>query len=72
MGDFELSRWNHAQLPMEPAAVEPVDVVQGGALDVIETTPGAADQFSLIQDVQSLLANECQPILDGLSTGLPG
>ena len=40
----------------EPAVVEPVDVLQGGVLDVVEAPPGAtvADQLGLVQAVERL------------------
>jgi len=41
MGSFELCRWNHAQLPVEPALVEPVDVVEGGMFHILEPVPRA-------------------------------
>ena len=40
---------------VQAAVVEPVDVLQGGVLDVVEAPPGAAtDQLRLVQAVERL------------------
>ena len=51
VGGFEFGGRNVAAGLEEPAVVEPVDVVQGGQLDLLSGAPGAAglDQFGLVQ-----------------------
>ena len=51
---LELGGWEHAQLAMEAAVIEPVDVLQRGVLHVVEAAPGAgvADQLGLVQAVE--------------------
>jgi hypothetical protein len=46
--------WDHSQLPVEPAVVEPIDIVQGGVLYVIQASPGTpvTDQFRLVEPVE--------------------
>ncbi len=46
---LELRRWDHPQLAVQAAVVEPVDVVHRGVLDVVQAAPGAAvsDQLAL-------------------------
>jgi hypothetical protein len=50
VGGFELGGGNHAQLTVEPAVVEPVEVFEGGVLHVLEPAPGPvfANQFGLV------------------------
>jgi hypothetical protein len=56
---------DHAELAMEPAAVEPVNVLQGGVLDILKTGPRTtvADQLGLIESVEGL----CQGIVIAVS-----
>jgi hypothetical protein len=53
---FELGGWDHSDAAVESAVVEPVDVFEGGELDVVETAPGAVpvDEFPLVQPVEGL------------------
>src|SRR6266516_2059088 len=54
VGRLELRGWDHAQLAVQAAVVEPVDVFQGGVLHVLQSPPGAAvaDQLGLVQAVE--------------------
>ena len=38
---LELCWRDHADLPVEPSPVEPVHVLEGGVLDVVESSPGS-------------------------------
>ena len=42
---------DHADLAVEASVVKPVDVFEGGDLDVVDRAPGAAavDQFGLVE-----------------------
>ena len=53
---LELDRWDVVAGAVQPAVVEPVDVLQGGEFDVVEATPGAAaaDELGLVQDYEGL------------------
>ena len=55
-GGLELGRSDHAQLAVQAAMVEPVDVLQRGVLHIIEAPPGASmpDQLGLVQAVERL------------------
>jgi hypothetical protein len=48
---FELGGWDEAELAVESLVVEPVDVFEGGELDVVEATPGSspADELGLVE-----------------------
>ena len=54
MVSFELSGGHHAQFALEPALVEPVEVLQGGVLHVLEPAPGTVfvDQLGLVETVE--------------------
>ena len=39
---LELGRWDEADLAVESSVVEPVDVFEGGELDVVEAAPGSS------------------------------
>ncbi len=54
VGGFELSGGNHAQPGVESPAVEPVEVLQGGVLHVLEPAPGTvlANQLGLVETVE--------------------
>jgi hypothetical protein len=45
----EFGGWDHADLAVESAVVEPVDVLEGGELEVVEAARGAltADELGL-------------------------
>ena len=47
---FELGRRAHAELGVKPPVVEPVDVLEGGEVHVVEPGPGAVfvDQLGLV------------------------
>src|SRR3954451_24661930 len=51
-----LDRWDVADGAVQPAVVEPVDVLQGGQFDVVEAAPGAAaaDEFGLVEADEGL------------------
>jgi hypothetical protein len=51
--DLDLYRWDVAAVVAEAVMVEPVDLLAGGALDLIDIAPGLAgfDQFGLIEPV---------------------
>jgi SAM-dependent methyltransferase len=51
VGGLQFCRWEIADLAVEPAVVVPVDVGEGGQLDLLKRAPGAAaaDQLSLDQ-----------------------
>jgi hypothetical protein len=51
VGGLEFSRWDVADLTVEAAVVEPVDVAQGGELQLVEGAPGpvASDELGLVQ-----------------------
>jgi len=51
---LELGGRDHADLPMEPSLVEPVHVLEGGVLDVVEAPPGAvvANHLRLVESVE--------------------
>jgi hypothetical protein len=53
---FVLGRWDQADLAVQPSVVEPVDVLGGGDLQVVDALPGAlvADQLGLEQRVERL------------------
>ncbi len=53
---LELDRRDVAAGAVQSAVVQPVDVLQGGQLDVVEAAPGAAaaDQLGLVQTDQRL------------------
>src|SRR6186997_3342583 len=55
-GGLELGGRDHAQLAVQAAVVEPVDVLKRGVLHVVEPPPGAsmADQRGLVQAVERL------------------
>jgi len=57
---FELGRRGGVvgDLTVEASVAEPVDVGEGGELDIVETAPGAApiDELSLVETVEALLA----------------
>jgi len=54
MGGFELRRREHANLAVEAAVVEEVDVVEGGELHIVQPGPGAVlvDEFGLEEAVE--------------------
>ena len=56
IGGLELRGGDHAELAVQAAVVEPVDVLQGGVFDVVQAAPGAAvpDQLGLVQPVEGL------------------
>ena len=51
---LELHRWDVAAVAVQTPVVEPVDVLQGGDLDVVEALPGAApaDELGLVEPDQ--------------------
>jgi hypothetical protein len=51
---FELRGWDVAELAVEAALVEPVDVLGDGDLDVVDAGPGTlvADQLGLEEAVE--------------------
>jgi hypothetical protein len=53
---LELDRWDVAAGAVEAAVVEPVDVLQGGQLDVVEALPlpTAADELGLVETDEGL------------------
>src|SRR5665213_2436958 len=53
---LEFCRGDHAELAVEPAAIEPVDVLQGGVLNIVEAAPRAPvpDEFGLVEAVERL------------------
>jgi len=54
---LELGRWDHPQFAVQPAVVEPVDVVHRRVLDDVEARPGlaaVADQFGFVQPLKRL------------------
>jgi hypothetical protein len=53
---LELSRWHHADLAVQPAVVEPVEVAHRGELDVVDAPPRAllADELGLVEPVEAL------------------
>lgn len=53
---FVFGRWEHPKLSVQAPVIEPVDIVQGGVLDVIEPLPGAmmTDQFGLVEPSEGL------------------
>jgi transposase InsO family protein len=54
IGRLELSRRDHADLSVQTTMIEPVDVLEGLELDVIETTPRlTVDQLRLVQGVHA-------------------
>ncbi len=55
-GGLELGGWDHPQLAVQAAVVEPVDVLEGGVLDVVEAPPEAAvaDRLGRVQAVEGL------------------
>jgi hypothetical protein len=67
VGLFQLGGWDHADLAVKASVVEPVDVFQGGELDVIEPSPWAfrSDQLGLIEPVETL----SQSIVIGITSG---
>jgi hypothetical protein len=59
VGGLELGRRGVAvlgDLAVEPAVVEPVDIAQGGELDVVEAAPGVepVDELPLVEPVEAL------------------
>jgi len=48
---FDLGRWSLADLAVQATMVEPVDVLEGGELQLIEGAPGPApsDQLALVE-----------------------
>src|SRR5260370_37271401 len=52
----ELGGRDHADLPVEPSLVEPVDVLEGRVLDVVESPPGSvvANHLRLVEPVERL------------------
>lgn len=54
-------------LAVEAAVVEPVDVLEGGELDVVESLPGAAavDEFPLVEPVEALGERVVVAVTDG-------
>ena len=53
---FELGGWGVAELAVQSAVVEPVDVGEGGQLDVVGVTPRAlaTDELGLVEPVHAL------------------
>ena len=53
---FELGRWDESNLAVQASVVEPVDVLRGGDLEVVDVSPGSAvaDEFGLEQRVERL------------------
>jgi len=51
---LEFGGRDHADLPVEPSLVEPVYVLEGGVLDVLEPPPGSlvANQLRLVEPVE--------------------
>jgi hypothetical protein len=51
---LELGGRDHADLPVEPLLVEPVDVLEGSVLDVVESPPGSvvANRLRLVEPVE--------------------
>jgi hypothetical protein len=51
VGRLQFCPWEVADLAVEPPVVVPVDVGQGGQLDLLERAPGAmaADQLGLVE-----------------------
>jgi len=39
---FELGGWDESELAVQAAVVEPVDVLEGGELDMVEPLPGSS------------------------------
>jgi hypothetical protein len=56
VGLFELDRRHHRDLAVKAAVVEPVDVLEGGELDIVEAAPWslAADELGLVETVEAL------------------
>ena len=53
IGGLELSGRDHPDLAVQTTVVEPVDVLEGRELDVIEAAPGPpVDQLGLVQAVE--------------------
>jgi len=72
VGGFEFGRWNVAAGLEEPAVVEPVDVAEGGQLDLLSGAPGAAglDQFGLVQADYRFGQGVVVGVADGADRGL--
>ena len=53
-GGLELGGRDHADLPVEPSLVEPVHVLEGGVLDVVESSSGpmVANHLRLVEPVE--------------------
>src|SRR5690625_640099 len=53
---LELDGRDHADLAVEPSVIEPVDVLRGRDLEVVDVLPGpaVADQFGLVERVECL------------------
>lgn len=51
---LELCRRDHPNLSMQAPVVEPVDVVEGGLVDVVEAAPGTVlvDELRLVVSVE--------------------
>src|SRR5713226_6391175 len=51
---LELGGRDHADLPVEPSLGEPVHVLEGGVLDVVESPPGSvvANHLRLVESVE--------------------
>ncbi len=51
---LELGGRDHADLPVEPALVEPVHVLKGSVLDVVESPPGSvvANHLRFVEPVE--------------------
>ena len=53
-GGLELGGRDHAKFPVQATAVEPVNVLEDGVLDVLEAALGLSmtDQLGLVQTVE--------------------
>ncbi len=71
MGGFELGEWDVVELAVQSPLVEPVDVGEGGQLDVLGVAPGAlqSDELGLVEAVHALSEGIDAPIGQDTSSG---
>ncbi len=62
--DLKYGGGHHPELPVEPLVVKPIDVGQGGVLDVVQPLPGPLmpDQLGLVQAVEGFSEGVDAPI----------
>jgi hypothetical protein len=72
VADLPFDGWDVAAVAVEPAVVEPVDVLQGREFDVVDASPWAAvaDEFVLVEPV-AVLAQHAAADLDSAKIGAP-